>query len=288
MMPDNQTQQGGITEENETLEKKSLSLQQKSFLISVAVHVFIVGALLLSFKFAAKPVDLASGSKDTQAPIMIEATFIDSNVLAQKKRQKEQAEAAAKRKRDQEAANKRRELERKKEERENAEKAKRKKAADARKQKEEQVRQERALQEQARLAQVKAEQERIEKAKQEKLAKERAAQDKVMQQQMAAEQAERNERRQRQILSELQIATGKIKARIEQNLITTGSVAGRSCRLQMRIASNGLVLEAVGRGDDSLCLSLRSAALRAGTLPMPTDKDVNEKLRDVTLVWEND
>jgi colicin import membrane protein len=242
-------------------------------------------SLLVSFKFAAKPVDLASGTKDTQAPIIIEATFIDSNVLAQNKREKEQAEAAAKRKRDQEAANKRKEVERKKEERE---KAKRKKAADAKKQKEEQVRQERELQEKARLAQEKAEQERIEKAKQDKLAEERAAQNKAMQQQMAAEQAERNERRQRQILSELQIATGKIKARIEQNLITTGSVAGRSCRLKMRIASNGLVLEAVGTGDDSLCLSLRSAALRAGTLPMPTDKDVNEKLRDVTLVWEND
>ena len=285
MMPDNQTQHSGSAEESDKPEKKSLSLQQKSFLISVAVHVFIVMSLLVSFKFAAEPVDLASGTKDTQAPIIIEATFIDSNVLAQNKREKEQAEAAAKRKRDQEAANKRKEIERKKEERE---KAKRKKAADAKKQKEEQVRQERELQEKARLAKEKAEQERIEKAKQDKLAKERAAQDKAMQQQMAAEQAERNERRQRQILSELQIATGKIKARIEQNLITTGSVAGRSCRLKMRIASNGLVLEAVGTGDDSLCLSLRSAALRAGTLPMPTDKDVNEKLRDVTLVWEND
>lgn len=288
MMPDNQTQHSGVTEESKKPEKKSLSLQQKSFLLSIAVHMFIVVSLLVSFKFAAKPVDLASGTKDTQAPIIIEATFIDSNVLAQNKREKEQAEAAAKRKRDQEAANKRKEIQRKKEEREKAEKAKRKKAADAKKQKEEQVRKERELQEKARLAQEKAEQERIEKAKQDKLAKERAAQDKAMQQQMAVEQAERNERRQRQILSELQIATGKIKARIEQNLITTGSVAGRSCRLKMRIASNGLVLEAVGTGDDSLCLSLRSAALRAGTLPMPADKDVNKKLRDVTLVWEND
>lgn len=285
MMPDNQTKHSGVPEESKKSEKKSLSLQQKSFLVSIAVHMFIVVSLLVSFKFAAKPVDLASGTKDTQAPIIIEATFIDSNVLAQNKREKEQAEAAAKRKRDQEAANKRKELQRKKEDRE---KAKRKKAADAKKQKEEQVRKERELQEKARLAQEKAEQERIEKAKQDKLAKERAAQDKAMQQQLAAEQAERNERRQRQILSELQIATGKIKARIEQNLITTGSVAGRSCRLKMRIASNGLVLEAVGTGDDSLCLSLRSAALRAGTLPMPADKDVNEKLRDVTLVWEND
>jgi colicin import membrane protein len=192
-----------------------------------------------------------------------------------------------KRKRDQDAANKRRELERKKKERETADKAKRKKAADAKKQKEEQVRNERELQEKSRLAQEKAQQEKIEKARQDKLEQERAAQDKAMQEQMQLEQADRNERRQRQILSELQIANSKIKARIEQNLIQTGSIVGKSCRLRLRIASNGLVLDAVGTGDESLCLALRTAALKAGTLPMPSDKDVNEKLRDTTLVYEN-
>jgi colicin import membrane protein len=268
-------------------EKKSLTLQQKSFLISAAGHVFIVVSLLVSFQFSATPVDLATGNKDTQAPNIIEATFIDSNVLAQNKRERQQAEAEVKRKRDQDAANKRRELERKKKERESADKAKRKKAADAKKQKEEQVRNERELQEKSRLAQEKAQQEKIEKARQDKLEQERAAQDKAMQEQMQLEQADRNERRQRQILSELQIANSKIKARIEQNLIQTGSIVGKSCRLRLRIASNGLVLDAVGTGDESLCLALRTAALKAGTLPMPSDKDVNEKLRDTTLVYEN-
>jgi colicin import membrane protein len=267
--------------------KKSLTLQQKSFLISAAGHVFIVVSLLVSFQFSATPVDLATGNKDTQAPNIIEATFIDSNVLAQNKREKQQAEAEVKRKRDQETANKRKALERKKKERETADKEKRKKAADAKKQKEEQVRKERELQEKSRLAQEKAQQEKIEKARQDKLEQERAAQDKAMQEQMQLEQADRNERRQRQILSELQIANSKIKARIEQNLIQTGSIVGKSCRLRLRIASNGLVLDAVGTGDESLCLALRTAALKAGTLPMPSDKDVNEKLRDTTLVYEN-
>jgi len=269
-------------------QKKSLTLQQKSFLYSAAGHVFIIVSLLVSFKFSATPVDLAIGNKDTQAPNIIEATFIDSNVLEQNKREKLQAEAEVKRKRDQDAANKRRQLEREKKERENAEKEKRKKAADAKTKKEDQVRKERELQEKSRLAQEKAQQEKVEKARQDKLAKERAAQDKAMQEQMQLEQADRNERRQRQILSELEIAISKVRARIEQNLITTGSEAGKSCRLKMRIASNGLVLEAIGTGDASLCLTLRSAALRAGTLPMPTDKEVNEKLRDVTLVWVNE
>lgn len=268
--------------------KKPLSIKQKSFLISAGVHLLLVASLLVSFEFAAKPVDLATGNKDTQAPIIIDATFIDSNILEQNKREKAQAEAAAKRKRDEAAAKKRKEQQRLQKERENAEKAKRKKAADDKRKKEETARKERELQEQARLAKEKAEKERIEKARQDKLAEERAVQDRAMQEQMALEQAERNERRQRQILSELEIAISKVRARIEQNLITTGSVAGKSCRLKMRIASNGLVLDAVGTGDDSLCLTLRSAALRAGTLPMPADKDVNAKLRDVTLVWENE
>lgn len=275
------------TQPSDKKEKKSLTLTQKSFLISGAVHLLIIVSLLVSFTSTTETVDLATGNKDTQAPIIIEATFIDSNVLAQNKREKQQAEAAAKRKRDQDAANKRKELERKKQARENAEKEKRKKAADAKKQKEETARKERALQEQARLAQEKAEQERLDKAREDKLAEERAVQDRAMQQQMQAEQAERNERRQRQILSELQIANSKIKARIEQNLIQTGSIVGKSCRLRLRIASNGLVLDAVGSGDESLCLALRTAALKAGTLPMPSDKDVNEKLRDTTLVYEN-
>ena len=272
---------------SDTKKKKPLTLQQKSFLISAAGHMFIVVSLLVSFKFSATPVDLATGNKDTQAPNIIEATFIDSNVIAQNKREKQQAEAEVKRKRDQEAANKRKEAERKKKERETAFQDKRKKAADAKKQKEEQVRKERELQQKSRLAQEKAQQQKIEKARQDKLDKERAAQDNAMQEQMQLEQADRNERRQRQILSELQIANTKIKARIEQNLIQTGSIVGKSCRLRLRIASNGLVLDAVGTGDESLCLALRTAALKAGTLPMPSNKDVNEKLRDTTLVYEN-
>lgn len=272
---------------SDTKKKKPLTLQQKSFLISAAGHMFIVVSLLVSFKFSATPVDLATGNKDTQAPNIIEATFIDSNVIAQNKREKQQAEAEVKRKRDQEAANKRKEAERKKQERETAVQDKRKKAADAKKQKEEQVRKERELQQKSRLAQEKAQQQKIEKARQDKLDKERAAQDNAMQEQMQLEQADRNERRQRQILSELQIANTKIKARIEQNLIQTGSIVGKSCRLRLRIASNGLVLDAVGTGDESLCLALRTAALKAGTLPMPSNKDVNEKLRDTTLVYEN-
>jgi colicin import membrane protein len=272
---------------SDTKEKKSLTLQQKSFLISGAAHMLIVVSLLVSFKFSAAPVDLATGNKDTQAPNIIEATFIDSNVIEQNKREKQQSEAAAKRKQDQEAVNKRKEAERKRQERDTADKVKRKKAADAKKQKEEQVRTERELQQKARLAQEKAQQQEIEKARQDKADQERALRDNAMQEKMQLEQADRNERRQRQILSELQIANSKIKARIEQNLIQTGSIAGKSCRLRLRIASNGLVLDAVGTGDESLCLALRTAAMKAGTLPMPSNKDVNEKLRDTTLVYEN-
>jgi colicin import membrane protein len=249
--------------------------------------MLIVVSLLVSFKFSAAPVDLATGNKDTQAPNIIEATFIDSNVIEQNKREKQQSEAAAQRKQDQEAVNKRKEAERKRQERDTADKVKRKKAADAKKQKEEQVRKERELQQKARLAQEKAQQQEIEKARQDKADQERALRDNAMQEKMQLEQADRNERRQRQILSELQIANSKIKARIEQNLIQTGSIAGKSCRLRLRIASNGLVLDAVGTGDESLCLALRTAAMKAGTLPMPSNKDVNEKLRDTTLVYEN-
>lgn len=258
----------------------SFFVKHRSFLLSGSIHLALILSLLLSFKFSAKPVDFATGNKDTQAPVIIEATFIDSNVLAQKKREKQQAEA--------DAAKRRRDIQRKKAADEKAAKAKRLKIAEDKKRKEEeQARKQRDLQEQAQLEKAKAEQERIDKEREDKLAKERAQQDKALQQQMEAEQADRNERRQRQILSELQIANGKIQARIEQNLIMTGSIVGKSCRLRLKIAANGFVLDATGSGDESLCLALRTAALKAGTLPMPADKDVNEQLRDTTLVWEN-
>jgi colicin import membrane protein len=250
-------------------------------------------SLLVSFEFSAKPVDLATGKKDTQAPIIIEATFIDSNVIQQQKREKAQAEAAAKAKAAREREQRRKEQQRK----ENAEKAKRRKAAEDKKRKEdarkEQVRKEkerkqRELKEQAALAAEQAKRDKAEKELQDKLRKEQQAREKVMQQQMAAEQAERNERRQREILSGIEIANSKIRARIEQNLIETGNLTGKSCRLQLKIAANGLVLDAVRvDGDESLCLALRSAALRARTLPMPSDDDINAQIRNSILRWDN-
>ena len=268
--------------------KQRLSLKQKSFLISGGAHLALVLSLLVSFEFSAKPVDLATGKKDTQAPIIIEATFIDSNVIQQQKREKAQAEAAAKAKAAREREQRRKEQQRK----ENAEKAKRRKAAEDKKRKEdarkEKERKQRELKEQAALAAEQAKRDKAEKELQDKLRKEQQAREKVMQQQMAAEQAERNERRQREILSGIEIANSKIRARIEQNLIETGNLTGKSCRLQLKIAANGLVLDAVRvDGDESLCLALRSAALRARTLPMPSDDDINAQIRNSILRWDN-
>ena len=268
--------------------KQRLSLKQKSFLISGGAHLALVLSLLVSFEFSAKPVDLATGKKDTQAPIIIEATFIDSNVIQQQKREKAQAEAAAKAKAAREREQRRKEQQRK----ENAEKAKRRKAAEDKKRKEdarkEKERKQRELKEQAARAAEQAKRDKAEKELQDKLRKEQQAREKVMQQQMAAEQAERNERRQREILSGIEIANSKIRARIEQNLIETGNLTGKSCRLQLKIAANGLVLDAVRvDGDESLCLALRSAALRARTLPMPSDDDINAQIRNSILRWDN-
>ncbi|MBF7073228.1 cell envelope integrity protein TolA [Glaciecola sp. MH2013] len=269
-------------------QKSPLSLKQKSFLISGGAHLALVASLLVSFEFAAKPVDLATGKRDTQAPVIIEARFIDSNVLEQNKREKQQAEAAAKRKQEAEAARKREQARKEQQRKEEAEKAKRRKAAEDKKRKEDAARKERELQEKAKQAAEQAKQDEAEKALQAKLKKEQEAREKMMQQQMAAEQAERNERRQREILSGMQIANSKIRARIEQNLIETGNLKGRSCRLQLKIAANGLVLDAFRvDGDEALCLALRSAALRARTLPMPEDPDINKQIRNSTLRWDN-
>jgi colicin import membrane protein len=116
---------------------------------------------------------------------------------------------------------------------------------------------------------------------------EKVRQEKALQEQLEAEQAVRQQRRSKQVLSEVQKYQALIHQAIQRNLIVDSSMRGKSCQLNVRLASSGLVIQAkVLRGDPILCRAANAAVLKAGTLPVSKEADVYEKLRDINLTVE--
>jgi colicin import membrane protein len=256
-------------------------------------------------------------------PAPVEAVAIDKDVLAQRvaeiKKQQEDARKAeeqrirdlerraqqAERSRAQEEARLKRVAEEKRKADEAAA-ASRKAAAEAKKQQEAEAakartaEQQRIAREQERKkaeeaakaaeAKRKAEQEalakaRAERERQAREQRERAEQERLLQEQLAAEADARRRARAQQAVTEVQRYTAMISDAITRNLIKDEStMRGRSCRLNIRLASNGFVTSvSVVNGDSAVCDAAVRAVNRAGTLPMSQDPDVYNQLKDINL-----
>lgn len=177
-------------------------------------------------------------------------------VAAREKQQQEQEKAKAKQLEDE---RKRKEVEKKK-------------ADDlARKAKEKRQREEKALKE--------AERKRQE-------AKAKAEQEKLLDEQLQAEQAVRQQRRNKQVLTEVQKYEVLIKQTLDRIFIKDDAMKGQSCRFNIRLASNGLVLQVKELGGDPLvCRAGRAAIFKAVQLPVSKEPDVYEKLRDINFTF---
>lgn len=256
-----------------------------SMLKSAALHVGILILLLVSFNFSSKPLVFAS---QAQAPAaqpaeIVQATFVDSNVIAQKKREKAQAEAAAA------AAAKQRKQEaiRKQEQ----ERERKRRAEDARKKREQEAQQEKQR--------IEAEKERLnalerERQKEQEIAEQRAQQEQMQQQlaqemaeQLKQEQAAMQAAQQRKVMSELEKYQSLITQTIMRNLNADGGFKGKSCKLNVKLASNGLVLEVKALdGNDALCRAAQTAVLRPSTLPVSPDPEVFQKMKNLNIIVE--
>lgn len=253
-----------------------------SIVKSALLHGLLLVALLVSFNFSSKPLEFASQTQAAAAqPVqdIVQATFVDSNVIEQKKREKAQAEAASRKRQQDAIREKEKERERKR------------KAENARKQREKE-----AQQEQER---VKAEQERLnalerERQKEQEIAEQRAQQE-AMQEQLAQEMAEQLEREQqamqaaqnRKVMSELEKYQSLITQTIMRNLNSDGGFKGKKCKLNVKLASNGLVLEVKAlEGNDALCRAAQTAVLRPSTLPVSSDPLVFEKMKNLNIIVE--
>lgn len=188
--------------------------------------------------------------------------------LKKKKSQANKATEAAKRKqiKEQEKASKLEQQRKKKEvEKKQADDAAKK--AKAKRQKEE-----KALDEQKRKRQ-----EAVNKAEQERL----------LEEQLKAEQSARNKRKNKQVLGEVQKYRVLIEQSITRNLITDDTYKGKKCRINIKLATNGLVIKAkILGGDPILCRATETAVYKTETLPVSSDPYVFEKLRDINLTVE--
>lgn len=246
---------------------------------SVGLHLLILVSLLVSFNFSAKPLQFVQTetSMPSTTPEIVQATFIDSNVIAQKQREKAQAEAAAKQRRQEQLRQER------------AERARKKRIADEKKKKEaaeEQARQNRLEQERIKEQQIA---ERLEREAAEKQAQKEAEEkrqrefERELEEQLAQEQARMSKANQQRVMSELEKYRALIYSKINQNINLDG-FSGQSCDVEIRLAPDGLVLQVkVISGDSALCRESESAIFRAGSLPMSKDPEVMSQMRTISL-----
>ena len=264
----------------------SISPEQVGLYKSIGLHLFIAALLLISVSFSPDPLP----SMPSNAPV-IEATFIDAQAIADQKREQAQAEAQARaeeqeRQRKAEAA-----AEKKRQQQLAAKRAKEKReaeaaeaeAAEAKRQKDlERLAAQKEKERKEREAKAKAEAERKKKE-----AAERAEMERIMQEQLAQERAAQQERRRKQVLTEVERYTALIQQTIKRNLYSDDSYQGKTCRLNIRLATTGFVtsIRVLG-GNDALCRAAESAVRRAEKLPVSDAPDVYEQLKDITLKVE--
>lgn len=288
---------------------------------SLGLHLAILVVLVFGTDFSSKP-EMVTVSLQSEGQAPVEAVAVDEKLLnervQQMQRDRDAAKAAEeKRIRDLERRAAQAEQNRTAEEQRLKRVAEEKRKADAEAQKakaaaaEAKKRQEqenaKAKQaEQARIAKEqerqkaeeaakaaeqkrKAEQEAAEKAAAERErkaaeARQRAEQERAMQEQMAKEAQARAAARAQQAATEVQRYTALIRDAIQRNLLVDEGMRGKSCRINIRLASNGFVTRVgVISGDQTVCDATVRAVNRAGTLPVSADPDVYNQLKDINL-----
>ncbi len=245
---------------------------------SLGLHVLMLAVLLISVSLSSTPVMPVANS--TPAPV-IKATFIDAQAIADQQRAQAQAQAQAR-------------AEEKRKQQQAAEQQRRREAA-ARKAREKKAREAAEAKRQSelrRLAKQKARErkereaaEKAEAARKAKEAKERAEMEKIMQEQLAQEQAAMQQQRRKQVLSEVDRYQIMIQQEIMKYL--NADFKGKSCRLNIRLATTGLVTKVtIIDGDPALCRAAQSAVLRPDRLPVSDDPAVYAELKDINLKVE--
>ncbi len=169
-----------------------------------------------------------------------------------------------------------------------AEAAKAKQAEEARKAREqEQQKAEaaaKAAEERRRQAAEAEAKEQAERERRAREAREQAERERQLQEQMAREAESRRQARAQQAVTEVQRYTAMIRDAIQRNLLVDENMRGKTARINIRLASSGFVTDVrYVSGDRQVAEAAIRAVNRAGALPVSTDPDVYNQLKDITL-----
>ncbi len=124
--------------------------------------------------------------------------------------------------------------------------------------------------------------------KRKKEAAERAEQERMLEQQMLEEMQARQSARSQQVMSEVDKYSALIVQAIERNFIQDeATMRGKSCKLKIRLASSGFVINVKSvSGDKVVCQEAVKAVNKAGTLPVSKDPQVFKELQDISLTYK--
>lgn len=157
-----------------------------------------------------------------------------------------------------------------------------KKAAEKRKQDEAAAAKKAELERKQREDEKKRKEEAERKRKAEADAK--ARQEQEMADAMADEHAALSQTRNKQVLSEVDKYTAMIKATIQRNLVVDESMRGKTCKVLIRLANDGFVTASQTLdGDPVVCRAAKNAINKAGRLPVSSEADVYNKMREINL-----
>ncbi|WP_091991822.1 cell envelope integrity protein TolA [Pseudoalteromonas denitrificans] len=138
-------------------------------------------------------------------------------------------------------------------------------------------------------AQKARKQKEVEEKRKAEAARQKALEEQLLQEQLAQEQAVRAKAKQQQVLTEVEKYKAMIMARIAQNFLKDEKMKGKQCRLNIRLAFNGLVTKAISLGGDKLVCEAALRSIRmADTLPVSKDRAVFEQLKNINFTFKPD
>lgn len=271
---------------------------------SALLHLVMGGMLMLSVDFSSTP-EVVQPQVNVVQAVAVDSAVIERQFEAiEQKKEAERQRLAEIERQKREAEQQRREQQRKAEEAKKRQQQEAQAAALAEKKKRQEQEKARRL-EQERQKKAKEEAERKAREAEERRKREeqaareaerkrkeeaaRAEQERLMQEQLQVEQAARQRQRQRHILSETDKYRALIMQSIQRNWIVDDSMQGKSCRLNISVASNGFVKTVkILEGDPRTCKSAETAVYKTATLPVPKDPDVLQQFLNFNLTVKRD
>jgi len=258
----------------------------RAFVLSVILHVLMLGLLVFSFDFSKQ--ELVIQPQDVMQAVSVDSRQVDKEInrLREIDKKKEQTE----KKKQQELEDKVKELERKAKAATEQRTEEEKRIADLTEKKEKERKE--AEVEEKRVADLKQQKEELEKKKQvEEDARKKKEADETLKKKQAEEQKAKEAAQTKQDNSLIAQYSTRIRAAIAQQFNTVGLPPGLSCVLFIRMVPGGEVVEAhieKSSGNPVFDQRAEAAVFQASPLPVPEDQRVFEKMRQIRLTFAPD